>query len=123
MKYKDIKKLAIQSFTKNDLDQKRVTLIAKHLKRSDMKKYIKALKLIEKKNTIYLVLPNEKIKDGINYITELLKKRYSTRKIEFLYDESLIAGIKIINDDLIYEHSMGNTINNLITYLKEENYD
>ena len=123
MNYKTIKKLAAQSFSGNFLDLKKVNLIAKHLKRSNMKKYIKVLKLIERKNTIYLVLPNEKIKAGVDYVIELLKKMYPAKKIEFLYDDSLIAGIKIINDDLIYEHSVGNTINNLIAYLKQENYD
>lgn len=88
-----------------------------------MKKYIKSLKLVERKNTIYLVLPNENIKNGVSHIIELLKKTYPAKKIEFLYDKSLIAGIKIINDDLIYEHNVGNTINNLISYLKQENYD
>jgi len=123
MIYKNAKKLALQSFDNNILNQKKVNLIEGKLKSSDMKKYIKALKLIERKNTIYLVLPNEKIKNGVDYAIESLKKMYPGKKIEYLYDKSLMAGIKIINDDLIYEYNIGNTINNIFLHLNQKNYD
>ena len=57
MKKNIIKKLAEQSYTKNNLDHDKIANIARRLKREDLKIYIKDLKILESKNTVTITLP------------------------------------------------------------------
>lgn len=123
MTNKQIKKLAEESFVKQNLNQKKVNLITRSIKRSDMKKYIKALKVIERKNTIYVVFPVQEEKNSIEYALKTLKNMYPFKKAECMIDPSLMAGVKIINDDLIYDFNMKNTLHNIMSYINNKIYD
>src|SRR3989344_1274298 len=113
---KTIKKLAIDSFSKNSLNIPRVQRISALLKRNELKYYIKALKSLENKKTITLVVPDEEI-ESIQKVFDKLKKAYPDKKILVKVDPSLIAGIKIINDDLIYEVSIKQILEDLVEKL------
>jgi hypothetical protein len=107
----DIKKLAQASYTKDELDEKKVDMIAKNLKKSDIKIYIKNLKSIEMKKTVIITLPGE---GGINEIKNYFTKLYPGRKIVFNTDESLISGIKVVDYDNVYELSLKNFLEKAI---------
>lgn len=123
MTNKQIAILAKKSFTKNNIDYKKVKSIARLLKRSELKKYVKILKSIEKKNTVYFSLPvgnRDKIsKDTLEY----LKRLFPQKNIEYVFDPSLMAGIKILDNDLVYDFSIKNTFKDLISHIKQVNYD
>ncbi|MBI2031129.1 MAG: hypothetical protein HYT08_00795 [Candidatus Levybacteria bacterium] len=119
MDYKKIKKIAEQSFINNKLDPKIVNFVTKKLKRSEIKKYIKILRLLERKKTIYLVLPKVTENQGTDYVLSYLNKTYPDKKIEIEKDPSLISGIKILNDDIIYNYNVKDTINNLISHINK----
>lgn len=123
MTNKQIVGLAKGSFIKNDIDYRKVKSIAKLLKRSELKKYIKSLKSIERKHTIYLSLPignKEKIsKDALDY----LRKLFPEKNVEYIFDSSLMAGVKILNNDLTYDFNIKNAFKDLVSHIKQVNYD
>lgn len=115
MNDKFIKSLANASYTKANLDEKKIERIVKKLTRLELKKYIKALKILEKQKTTYLYL--SKIPD--NKAVGQFKKMFPDKKIIVKEDKSLIAGIKIINDDQVYEQNIKNTLDNLVNFINQ----
>lgn len=111
-----IKKLAHASFKNAQLDAPRVRKISKLLKKEELKYYIKALKQIENKKTITLVVSDEDI-DSVANVVEKIRKIYPDKKILIKTDPTLIAGIKVINDDLIYEVSVKQILEDYMTKL------
>lgn len=116
MTKKIIKKLALESYTKNNLDSKKVDIIIKHLKRSDLKLYIKAIKNYENSRTVTLLLPS--ISDKISLIKEI-KKLFPDKKIVIKRDENLIAGIRIIDSDTVYDFNIQNTLENIVAHINQ----
>ncbi len=120
MTNKQIKTLALQSYTKDNLDQKKVTRITNQLNRSDLKAYIKALKNLEKQKTVTVILPDIKMKQ--KDLDKQFKLAFPNKSINYETDESLLVGVKIINNDLIYEFNLRDTLKRINSYIIEK-YD
>ena len=105
MKKAVIKKIAEQSYTRGKLDQSKVDIVEKNLKREDLKVYIKELRTIEAKNSLIVTLPSEA---GMEEIKKQLTNLYPTKDIYFEIDETLIAGVRIQDFDNLYELSLQN---------------
>lgn len=116
MTKKQIKKLAIASYTKGKLDYTKVKKIIKFLKRSELKLYIKAIKNYENNKTVTVFIPS--IVERKNILTDL-KKIFPEKKIVFKKDQSLIAGIRIIDNDIVYDTNIKNTLENLIYFVNQ----
>ena len=108
-----IKQLAVASYTNNKLDQTKVNKIIKNLSRLDLKKYIKAIKNLEKQKVVY-VYSSIKL-NKLN--AQEFKKIFAQKEIVFLEDKSLLAGIKVVNNDIVYENNLSNNFENLVNYL------
>jgi hypothetical protein len=104
---KFISQLVEASYTKGQLDRKKVERVAKYLTRADLKKYIRGLKLVEKANTISLVLPDSKL-----YNKSLLGS--VKKQVKVLEDKSLLLGIKVIDNDTVYDMSLKSNIDEYI---------
>lgn len=104
-----IKRLAEESFLKNDLDGRIVTNVAKVLKREDLKIYIKDLKNIEAKRTVIITIPSS---SGINEMKRYFSKIYPDKRIVIAVDESLITGIRVVDYDNVYELSIKGLLEN-----------
>jgi F0F1-type ATP synthase delta subunit len=113
MTKKDIKSLATVSFTGNNLDEKKVNRIIKYLNRHDLKQYIKTLKTLEKQKNVYIYLSH---KDN-NLIISELKQIFKNKNVVTMEDKSLIAGIKVVDNDLVFEQNIKNNLNNLANNL------
>jgi F0F1-type ATP synthase delta subunit len=113
MNNKDIKKLALSSYIKNELDEKKALKIAKLLNRIELKEYIKAIKLLEKKLTVTVYSPK---KIG-SYTRKQLQEIFKNKKIIVKEDKSLIAGIRIEEYDDVYDLNLENTLKNIIEYI------
>lgn len=111
MNKKVIKKLAEESYSKNTLDSGKITKIAKKLKRSDLKVYIKNLKDIEAQKTVMITVPNE---DGLREIKTHFSKLYPDKKIVFNIDTTLLTGIKVVDYDNVYELSLKSLLENSV---------
>lgn len=116
MTKKIIKKLAVESYTKESLDSKKVDRIVKQLGKSDLKLYIKAIKNYESNKTVILLLPS--ISDKTSLIKEV-KKLFPQKRIVIKIDESIIAGIRIIDGDNIYDFNLQNTLENLVSHINQ----
>lgn len=114
MTKKIIKKLALASYTNNKLDAKKVDRIVKHLNRQELKTYLKAIKNYESQTSVTLLTPGS-AKKG-EYLSEL-KQLFPDKKIIFDRDDSLIAGIRIVDNDTIYDFNLKNTLQNLVSYI------
>ncbi len=111
---KQIKKLAAASYTKNQLDEKKVKKIVKFLSRQELREYIKILKELEKGKQITVVVPHlYKEKD----IEKQLSGVFAGKKIVFKQDQSLLAGLRVENNDLVYELSLKDTLENLKSHI------
>ncbi|MEK7451093.1 MAG: hypothetical protein AAB662_04110 [Patescibacteria group bacterium] len=111
MNVKNIKKLVLASYIDKKLNPIRVNKIAGLLARKDLKTYIKTLKSYEKKNTVIINLPflyNDK---------KIFAKMFKGKKIIYKEDPSLIAGVRIINNDIVYEHDLKNTLEDIATHI------
>lgn len=121
MSKKQIKILAIKSYTRGNLDPKKVEGISKLLTRADLKNYLRALKTIEANKKVYVFVPSlEKFKK--EDLKKAFGKMFPQKKIVYDEDSSLMVGIKVINNDQIFEFNLKNTLDDLSSYL-ENQYD
>lgn len=113
-----VKLLVKESYTDGTLDENKVLSITETLKRSELKAFIKEVKKLERKRTVIVATP---------YIPNDNEKRsladlFPGKDLEFLADQSLLTGLKIINDDLITDISLKEKLKKISDYL-EESYD
>lgn len=110
MTAKEIKALVKASYTNDALDEKKVEKIAKLLNRTDLKSYIRALRLEEKKHKVYIALPSKSV---YNKTRKDLENLYKGKEIIFEEDPSLLLGIRVLDNDMLYELSLEDRINKL----------
>ena len=106
MTKKQIKKLANLSYSKNKLIKDYVYKIVKILNREELKQYIKTIKNIENNKIVTLITSD--IKNPAGIVNEV-KKLFPDKKIIVKEDKSIIAGIRLINKDTIYDFNLKNT--------------
>ena len=119
MDRKILKQLAGASFRRNKLDSERVRFISKKLKRSDLKTYIRYLKRADEENTVRIFISSDS-KSLEREIRKMFEKIYPNKEIEIGEDESLIAGIKILDGDIVYELNLRDVFNKALTHLSAE---
>jgi F0F1-type ATP synthase delta subunit len=100
--------LVSQSYKRNDLDIAKTDAVRQMLNKSDFKEYINALKKKENKNNIIILSPVD-ITDK-----KMFEEKFPNRKIIYRIDPSLIAGVKIIDNDIIYEMSLKSSLEGII---------
>ncbi len=115
---KVIANLVTASYTNNNLDFERVQKIAGFLNRKLLKAYITALKRYEKKITVYVDLPQDAEMSEKKEIQALFPKK----KILYNTNPALLAGIRITDNDILYELSMKDSLDKILAAI-EQNYD
>ena len=108
--------LVSQSYIKNNLDIKKVDAIQQMLNKSDLKKYIDALKKKENADNIIVLSPTDVVDK------QMFAKKFPNRKIVYKKDPSLIAGVKIIDNDIIYEMSLKSSLEGIVNNI-DKRYD
>jgi hypothetical protein len=98
------------------LDQKKVNKIVSLISNSDLKKYINGLKLSEKKKSLLVLSPV----DNLNL--KKFEAIFPNKKIVFIKDSTLMLGMKIIDNDIVYEFTLKNSLDKILNYM-EQNYD
>ena len=116
MTIKQIKNLAMASYTNDALDGKKVNRIIKLLSRAQLKTYVTFLKHLEKSKSVKVIMSKLDTKRGL---TKDLQKIFPNKKLEFLEDKSLIAGLKLVDNDIIYDFNLKNTFENLVSYINQ----
>lgn len=113
MTKKHIQQLVNASYSKNQLDEKKVAKIATLLTRRDLRGYIRLLKLYEKKQAVIVALPylpKEPIQKKIS-------ETFPDKKIVYIVDPTLMAGIRIENNDIITEYNLKNILDNISNHI------
>lgn len=116
MNKKKIDKLIAVSYKGSDLDQKKVNKIASLISRSDLKKYISGLNLKELEKSLIISSPMN------NQYSKKFEILFPNKKIIFKKDPTLMLGMKIIDNDTVYEFTMKNSLDKILNYI-EQNYD
>src|SRR5689334_1366195 len=119
MTRKEIQLLVAGSYTDKHLDEKKVNKIATILKRKDLKAYVRALKLAEKKKTITIALPQASV---YNTTKQIFFDLFPGKSITIDEDKLLLLGGKVEADDMVYDFSLKNKLENFLSEL-EESYD
>ena len=116
MNSKKIGKLVSVSYKNNSLDQKKVNKISTLLSSADLKKYINGLKLTEKKKSLIVSSPIN------NQVIRKFEKLFPHKKIIFTKDPSLMLGVRVVDNDIVYEFTLKNTLHKILNHI-EQNYD
>jgi len=114
-----LKQLVDGSYTKNDLDEGKVTQITKGMKRKDLKKYISLLKQKEKSRQVTISIPIASINPSVK---KIFFDAFPGKSITIREDKLLLLGAKITADDLVYDFSLKRQLEDFL-YDLEENYD
>lgn len=116
MKKKQLKELVKVSYKGNNLVEENVEKIGGSLSRKELKKYIKALKDWEKKITVVVTMSKAPTTDERNKIENF----FNDKKIVYEIDPSLIAGIKIVNnDEWVYDLNVKNSLERMIEEISQ----
>jgi len=119
MTKKEIKELAKISYTNDQLDEKKVINIVKILNRRDLKRYIHSLLQNEQEKNVIIALPKA---NGYNESEKVFEKIFSNKRIEYQNDPSLLLGAKIQVNDIIYDFSLKEKLENAEETI-EKNYE
>src|SRR5579872_2682018 len=99
MTNKQLKHLAMNSFQENSLDEQKANQIIARLKKKDARAYVRALRLHESQLAVNVSLPypaDEKTKKS-------LQIRFPDKKMVYTIDKELLGGMKIIENDILYD--------------------
>jgi hypothetical protein len=116
MNSKKIDKLVTASYKGDNLDQGKVNKIASLVSRTDLKKYINGLELAEKKKSLIISSPSN------NQDADRFRKLFPHKKIILKKDPSLMLGLKVVDNDIVYEFTLRNSLDKILSYI-EQNYD
>ncbi len=114
MTKKQIKKLVLASYTNNKLDVKKINKIVKYFTKSELKNYIKYLKINESTKNIIVEVSSML---GIEEVMRKIKKIYPDKNILIKENKEIIAGVKITDNDIIYEANLKNKLENLVAFM------
>lgn len=121
MTRRQIKLLAQASYVRNNLDSIKCNKIADKLTREDFKRYLRILKTIEREKTVTVIVPEMTLGEKQN-VEKRFGSMFKDKRIQVETDQSLVVGLKIIDNDLVYELSLRDTISRINNYLLEQ-YD
>lgn len=113
MNSKKITQLADISFENNKLNTNIVEKITKKLNSKEFREYIKALKRVLAKTNVYIESASElDTKDKKSF-----EEIYKNKSLVFRTNPELIMGIRIIEDDMVYNLNIENSIIQIKDYL------
>ncbi len=119
MTTKQIKKLAAQSFKDDNMDIKKIKRIIPHLRKRELKTYIKFIKKLENEKEVKVFTPVEMAdKKIIDSITSI----FPNKRVKYAVGPDIIAGIRIVDNDMVYEFNLKDSLENLIAHIKQS-YD
>jgi hypothetical protein len=116
MNSKKMSKLITASYKNDNLDQTTVSKIVSLISKTDLKQYINGLKLAEKKRNIIISSPTN------NQDLNKFKNLFPHKKIILKNDPSLMLGVQVIDNDIVYEFTLKNSLDKMLSYI-EQNYD
>lgn len=115
MTKKNIKKLVKASYLNNKLNSVRVNRVSKLLSRAELKLFIKFIKNYERSKTVILLVSSIA---SANTVIKQVKNNYPNKNLIIKEDSSLLGGIKIIDNDIIYDANIKNSLSGILQLVK-----
>jgi len=112
MTKKQIKSLALASFTKNNLDLKKVKRFTSKMTIRDLREYVKYIKAFDLQKKVYVLVPNLSEIDKPKMQKEFTKL-FPNKKIIYKEDPEIILGIRVVNNDKVYDFNLQNSFENM----------
>lgn len=109
---KKIKLLVASCYDNNRLIEKKVFNVCQYLKRRDLKRLVRELKLYEAEKSIVITLAS-----GI-YNKDIFKSYFPDKTLIFKYDTALLVGVKIEYNDNVYNFSLKNILEKEEAFIK-----
>ena len=116
MKKRLLKQLVLESYDKGHLLEDKVLAIANQLDRKELKQFIGALKQSEKLRTVFVDMPF----DGTDEDMKSLQSLFPDKKIVLRTDKTLMAGMRIVNNDDIFEMNLKHNLDAIIEHVNED---
>ncbi len=110
---KKLKALVQASYKNGQLDELIVKKIADKLNRNMLKHYINQLRQEEKKKIVFVTTPKPLSVEDRDKIKTLFPQKDLVEQI----DPSMIAGIKIVENDEAYEMDLNKTFHDIIRFV------
>ncbi len=120
MTKKQIERLVLESYAGNSMDTRRVEKLTSGISRGDLKIYIRALKNWERKTSIEIITPDERYQKDLKL--SMIKRLFPNKEIKFKVDSSLISGVKIVSEDMVYDFNLKNTLEEIVEHIRSQ-YD
>lgn len=117
MTKKLLQQLVLASYKGDSLDAKIVDEIAKRLDRQDLKAYVRALKLMEQKKKIYIAMPKASV---YNTSKKTLESLFPTKDLIFEEDPTLLLGMRLIDNDMVYEMSLKERLESILDEVNQQ---
>ncbi len=115
MTKRDLKQLIDISFDKTELNEPVIKRIGDALTRSELKDYIRLLKLEISRRSVTvtnaLPLGSEQKKE--------LEALFSDKKVSYNTDKSLLLGTRIVSGDIVYNMNLKQQLTDLETYVSK----
>lgn len=108
-----MKQLVQESYTNDELDGKKVAMIGSKLRRSELKLYLKALRLEEQKKHVIIATASKLSAQD----EDKLRKHFPQKKVIFQVDSTLISGIRVLDNDVTYERNISQVFDDMALYL------
>lgn len=112
---KKLRILVDASYEGDELNNETVSQVADHLTRKELKEYIRALKDREKKMTLRVEVPNDRM---ILHIDEL-KHLFGAKKVTASINPDLLLGVRITDNDDVYNMNMKHSLERIIEHATE----
>lgn len=117
MSRKKLKTIVAASYNNDIMDFNKVHTIVTSLRsRNGLKQYINELKNYENKKNVTVTTPFNVNK------AKVFEKLFPNKKIVYKIDPSLMLGVKIVNNDNVYEFNLKNILQNITPYITKS-YD
>lgn len=120
MTKKQIEQLVLQSYTGDNLDNRKVERLIGQVSRRDLKMYIRTLRNWERKRSVEILIPDEGYKKNIKL--DMIKKMFPKKRVKYSVDSSLITGVKVISEDMVYDFNLKDTLENIVEHIRKQ-YD
>ncbi len=115
-----LQQLVLASYQDEDLDAHNVDEISKRLSTKDLKAYLRALKLMEQQKKIYIAMPSASV---YNTSKKDLKKLFPKKELVFTEDPSLLLGMRLIDNDMVYDMNLKSRLENVIEEVEQQYND
>ena len=115
MNKKFIDKLVAVSVKNNELQKDKIDYIANKLSRQNLKLFITALRKWIKEHTVYIEYAIEPSND----LKKEFEDVYRGKRVVFLHNSNLMVGIRVTENDTIYEMNLHNTLEDLTQYINQ----